>query len=71
MSVSTTARPARPRARKVVLTVSLDGFDILFYTVQCVSLEIALHNFSALATRLWREDNDTTETPIVTASFSR
>jgi hypothetical protein len=63
--------PARPRVRGIVLTVQLNGFDILFFHCKCVSLEIALRNFSPVATRVWQNENETTEIPQITAHFGR
>ena len=53
------------RPVKFTLEVSLEGFDILFYECKCISKEIALHNFAPIAIRLWRQDQDSDETPNV------
>jgi hypothetical protein len=60
-ATAVSVRTARPV--KFTLEVSLEGFDILFYECKCISKEIALHNFAPIATRLWREDQSTEETP--------
>lgn len=69
MSVPSNVSPARIRAKRVILFAQREGFDAMFYDCKCISLELALANFSPVITRLWQKENDTLEIPQISASF--